>query len=38
LRLVRVSVGPLSLGELKKSAVRELTAEEKQAIDRAFED
>jgi 23S rRNA pseudouridine2605 synthase len=38
LRLVRVSVGPLSLGELKKSAVRELTREEKQAIDRAFED
>jgi 23S rRNA pseudouridine2605 synthase len=37
LRLVRVSVGPLSLGELKKSAVRELTAEEKQAIDREFE-
>ncbi len=37
LRLVRVSVGPVSLGELKKSAVRELTREEKEAIDREVE-
>ena len=35
LRLVRVSVGPLELGDLKKGAVRRLTAEEKQAIDHA---
>lgn len=35
LRLVRVSIGPLDLGELKKGAVRPLTTEEKQAIDRA---
>jgi 23S rRNA pseudouridine2605 synthase len=34
LRLVRVSVGPLGLGELKKSGVRELTGEEKRAVDR----
>ena len=33
LRLVRVSVGPLVLGDLKKGAVRRLTTEEKQAID-----
>jgi 23S rRNA pseudouridine2605 synthase len=37
LRLVRVAVGPLSLGELKKSAVRELTSEEKEAMDRELE-
>jgi len=36
LRLVRVSIGPLQLGELKKSAVRELTAGEKKALDRAL--
>jgi 23S rRNA pseudouridine2605 synthase len=35
LRLVRVAIGPLTLGELKKGAVRELTAVEKQALDRA---
>ena len=34
LRLVRTSIGPLELGELKKGAVRTLTAKEKQAIDR----
>lgn len=34
LRLVRVSIGPLELGDLKKGAVRRLTPEEKQAIDR----
>lgn len=36
LRLVRVSIGPLELGELKKGAARRLTAQEKQAIDRAL--
>jgi len=36
LRLVRVSIGPLELGDLKKGSVRRLTAEEKQAIDRAL--
>jgi 23S rRNA pseudouridine2605 synthase len=35
LRLVRVSIGPLELGDLKKGSVRPLTAEEKKAIDRA---
>jgi 23S rRNA pseudouridine2605 synthase len=35
LRLVRVSIGPLELGDLKKGSVRRLTAEEKKAIDRA---
>jgi 23S rRNA pseudouridine2605 synthase len=35
LRLVRVSIGPLELGDLKKRSVRRLTAEEKKAIDRA---
>jgi 23S rRNA pseudouridine2605 synthase len=33
LRLVRVSIGPLELGELKKGASRQLTADEKKAID-----
>jgi 23S rRNA pseudouridine2605 synthase len=37
LRLVRVSVGPLELGDLNKGAVRRLTPEEKQAIDRALQ-
>ena len=36
LRLVRVSIGPLELGDLKKASVRRLTAEEKKTIDRAF--
>jgi 23S rRNA pseudouridine2605 synthase len=38
LRLVRVSIGPLELGDLKKRSVRRLTAEEKKAIDRALRD
>jgi 16S rRNA U516 pseudouridylate synthase RsuA-like enzyme len=33
---VRVSIGPLELGDLKKASVRRLTAEEKKTIDRAF--
>jgi 23S rRNA pseudouridine2605 synthase len=37
LRLVRVSIGPLELGDLKKGSVRRLTAEEKKSIDRALQ-
>jgi 23S rRNA pseudouridine2605 synthase len=37
LRLVRVSIGPLELGDLKKGKVRRLTAEKKKAIDRALQ-
>ena len=33
LRLVRVSIGPLTLGDLPKGAVRELTSEEKAWLD-----
>lgn len=36
LRLVRVSIGPLELGDLKKRAARQLTPKEKQSIDRAL--
>jgi 23S rRNA pseudouridine2605 synthase len=36
LRLVRVSIGPLELGDLKKGSVRLLTKEEKVAVDRAI--
>ena len=36
LRLVRVSIGPLELGDLAKGAVRRLTQAEKTAIDRAL--
>lgn len=36
LRLVRVSIGPLELGDLKKASARPLTPEEKNAIDRAL--
>ncbi|MBZ5654067.1 MAG: rRNA pseudouridine synthase [Acidobacteriia bacterium] len=36
LRLVRVAVGPLELGDLKKGAARELELGEKQAVDRAL--
>jgi 23S rRNA pseudouridine2605 synthase len=36
LRLVRVSIGPLELGDLKKGSVRRLTVDEKRAIDRAL--
>lgn len=37
LRLVRVSIGPLELGSLAKGEWRELSAEEKAALDRAME-
>ena len=36
LRLLRVSIGPLALGDLAKGATRLLDAEEKQALDRAM--
>lgn len=36
LRLIRVAIGPLALGDLPKTSVRPLTAEEKLAIDRAM--
>jgi 23S rRNA pseudouridine2605 synthase len=36
LRLVRVAIGPLQLGELPKGAFRKLTIEEKLAVDRAM--
>ena len=36
LRLVRVSVGPIELGDLKKGAVRPIIAAEKLAIDRCL--
>jgi 23S rRNA pseudouridine2605 synthase len=36
LRLVRVSIGPLELGDLKKGSARRLKPEEKKAIDRAL--
>ena len=38
LRLIRISIGPLELGDLKKGAVRPLTAREKQAIDHVLRD
>jgi len=36
LRLIRVAIGPLALGELAKAAGRQLTAEEKLTLDRAM--
>ena len=36
LRLVRVAMGPLSLGDLPKGATRALETEEKQGLDRAM--
>jgi 23S rRNA pseudouridine2605 synthase len=36
LRLIRVAIGPLGLGDLSKGATRSLHAEEKQALDRAM--
>ena len=37
LRLVRVAIGPLALGDLPKGATRALTTGEKQVLDRAME-
>jgi 23S rRNA pseudouridine2605 synthase len=36
LRLIRVSIGPLELGDLPKSASRQLTTSEKLALDAAM--
>ncbi len=36
LRLVRVSIGPLALGDLRRGAVRPLTSQEKSSLDRAL--
>jgi 23S rRNA pseudouridine2605 synthase len=36
LRLVRVAIGPLQLGDLAKGRHRELTPEEKRMLDRAM--
>jgi 23S rRNA pseudouridine2605 synthase len=36
LRLVRIAIGPLHLGDLPKGSVRELTATEKKELDRAI--
>ncbi|MGA9354777.1 MAG: pseudouridine synthase [Terriglobales bacterium] len=36
LRLIRISVGPIELGDLKKGSVRPLTTKEKQSVDRAL--
>jgi 23S rRNA pseudouridine2605 synthase len=36
LRLVRVAIGPLALGDLQKGATRMLTSEEKRALDRTM--
>ena len=36
LRLIRVAIGPLPLGQLSKGGVRPLTAEEKESLDQAM--
>jgi 23S rRNA pseudouridine2605 synthase len=36
LRLVRIAIGPLHLGDLPKGSVRELTPQEKKMLDRAI--
>jgi len=38
LRLVRVSIGPLQLGDLAKGEHRSLTSDEKRVLDRAVLD
>jgi 23S rRNA pseudouridine2605 synthase len=37
LRLVRVAIGPLPLGQLPKGSIRPLTSREKQALDQALQ-
>ncbi len=37
LRLIRVAIGPLAMGDLAKAAVRRLTADEKLMLDRAMQ-
>jgi len=36
LRLIRIAIGPLRLGDLPKGKVREVTQEEKVALDQAM--
>jgi 23S rRNA pseudouridine2605 synthase len=36
LRLIRIAIGPLQLGDLAKGAYRPVTPEEKSALDRAM--
>jgi 23S rRNA pseudouridine2605 synthase len=36
LRLIRVAIGPVGLGQLEKGKARELTADEKEQLDRAL--
>jgi 23S rRNA pseudouridine2605 synthase len=36
LRLIRIAIGPLQLGDLAKGASRELTVQEKESLDRAM--
>jgi 23S rRNA pseudouridine2605 synthase len=36
LRLIRVAIGPLPLGDLAKGTFRELTREEKRVLDQAM--
>jgi len=36
LRLIRIAIGPLQLGDLPKGTVRQLTHEEKASLDRAM--
>jgi 23S rRNA pseudouridine2605 synthase len=38
LRLMRVAIGPLKLGELPKGGVRRLSPTEKEALDRKMEE
>jgi 23S rRNA pseudouridine2605 synthase len=38
LRLLRVAIGPVELGQLEKGTARELTAKEKEQLDRAVSD
>ena len=37
LRLIRVAIGPLALGDLPKAGVRRLTADEKLTLDRTMQ-
>lgn len=37
LRLIRIAVGPLTLGDLAKGSVRELTSQEKRSLDAALD-
>jgi 23S rRNA pseudouridine2605 synthase len=36
MRLVRIAIGPLTLGDLPKGSARELTSAEKRSLDEAM--